>query len=232
MASPQQNIETQDMDSNPDPNSPNSSQADVAPPAYDNPHARLRNSTQPAPPATNGKFYFENQTEETIEIGICPDIPGTPRALQWYARLKFKCDNVPQLMREGLYWSLDNVQWEDGYINTHGLPEPNNEDDKEMNDYVLYKGLKYTRNYFLRDLQVPSRWVARFQIHAPTLKTLGDMRLENLSMEDIHYVRAWSSGRKGLIYGYEAKHPQNSYNVIYDDMPMEGWWVWPKKLKF
>jgi hypothetical protein len=35
-------------------------------------------------------------------------------------------------------------------------------------------------------------------------------------------------------YGYEVYfwskwRPEWNYNALYDDMPMEGWWPWPKK---
>ena len=90
----------------------------VAPPAYDNCHVGLGNSGLPIPPpATSGKLYFESQAEETIELGLCPEPPyylnenignNGPGPQTWFARLKFKCDNVPQLMREGLLWTMFN----------------------------------------------------------------------------------------------------------------------------
>ncbi|KAI1408196.1 hypothetical protein F5Y13DRAFT_205053 [Hypoxylon sp. FL1857] len=199
MVSQQRDIATQEnMNSEPDPNG-----TDVAPPAYDNLHAGLGDSGLPMPPpATHGQFYFEKQISEAIELA--------------YAR------------RSLTYWSLDNVQWEDGYI-SKTLPEPNNEYDKFMNQYLIEKGLMVTRHYFLRDLQVPSRWVAHFQIHAATVKVLTNMRLENLSTDNIDFAHAWSDGRQRSIYQYRRSHPEGCYNAIYDDMPMGGWWPWPKK---
>ncbi|KAI1209807.1 uncharacterized protein F4807DRAFT_91105 [Annulohypoxylon truncatum] len=221
MASPHRVVTQETVYSDPGPGTTHSPMAEVAPPEYCN--------LPVPPPATHGQFYFETQTKETIEIALCPDPPNTPRAPLWYARLFFKCDNVPQLMREGLYWSLNNVQWEDGYISADGPYEPHNELDGTINEWLQSKGLKLSRNYFLRDLQMPCRWVARFQIYAAEFKTLADVRLEELSMDDIRHTFAWSVGGKEYVYGYQALQPEQSYNAIYDDMPMGGWWPWPKK---
>ncbi|KAI0886379.1 uncharacterized protein GGS22DRAFT_199651 [Annulohypoxylon maeteangense] len=209
----------------------------VAPPAYDNFHAGLGNTGLPIPPpATNGKFYFESQAEETIELGLCPEPPYHPNGdtgpgpQTWFARLKFKCDNVPQLMREGLHWSLDNVQWEDGYMDLKDrLPEPQSILDKIINRYCLGYDLTHTRHYFLRDLQVPSRWIAHLQVHAGDIKDLSDIRLENISIDNICYTYAFSVGENKNIYGYETWDLESSFNAVYDDTPLEGWWPWPKK---
>ncbi|KAI2463929.1 hypothetical protein F4781DRAFT_425944 [Annulohypoxylon bovei var. microspora] len=223
------------------------SQRDIAPPAYDHHHestGRIGNNTLPIPPpATHGKSYFDNETTESIELDLRADCPypddngsttgsfsPPPTILSpfWCARLIFKCENVPQLMREGLYWSLSNVQWEDGFITSYA-PAVNNSFDEIMNEYCLEEGLMYTRHYFLHDLQVPPRWIAHFQIHADTIRLLADLRLESLCKEHVYHAIAWSFGRQETIYRYDKSDWEGWYNVIYDDMPLEGWWPWPKK---
>ncbi|KAI0896278.1 hypothetical protein F4806DRAFT_496394 [Annulohypoxylon nitens] len=206
----------------------------VAPPAYDNRHASLGNSGLPIPPpATDGKFYFKSKMKENIELCLCPRPPLRPNGQAgpgrqtWFARLNFKCDNVPQLMREGLHWSLDNVQWEDGYFDDED--EDDEIHDDVINDYIWEHGLTRTRHYFLRDLQVPRRWIAHLQVHAKHLRILSNLRLENLSPDNIFTANAWSNNGSKVIYVYASHTLENSYNAIYDDMPMGGWWPWPKK---
>ncbi|KAI1088528.1 hypothetical protein F5B19DRAFT_496328 [Rostrohypoxylon terebratum] len=152
------------MDSGQGPDTTHQPKVDrVAPPAYDNCHASLGNSGLPIPPpATRGDFYFKSEMSECIELILCPRPPSRPNGQAgpgrqtWIARLIFKCENVPQLMREGLHWSLDNVQWEDGYFSEEDEDEDEDDGD-EIDDYIRDQGLTKTRHYFLRDLQAPQR---------------------------------------------------------------------------
>ena len=31
-----------------------------------------------------------------------------------------------------------------------------------------------------------------------------------------------------IIYNYRKDKPEESFNAIYDNMPLEGWWPWPR----
>lgn len=50
----------------------------------------------------------------------------------------------------------------------------------------------------------------------------------NLSIQMVYDAWAWSINDK-IIYEYTSWKPEDNFNAIYDDMPMEGWWPWPKK---
>jgi hypothetical protein len=58
-------------------------------------------------------------------------------------------------------------------------------------------------------------------------KTISEFRLEKIVIENISWARGWSWADR-LVYAYDAFTDVN-YNAIYDDMPLDGWWPWPKK---
>ncbi|KAI1210178.1 uncharacterized protein F4807DRAFT_460009 [Annulohypoxylon truncatum] len=215
MDSPQRDIATEEnADLEMSSNRSSQPTADVAPPAYDNVHASVGNN----------------------ELRLCPNPPYlTEKEVKeqgsWYARLIFKTDNVPQLMREGLHWSLENVRWEDGYIEATPAESDRTPPDKEQIKYCNKLGLIKTRHYFLCDLQVPSQWVAHLQVYAAKNRVLANMRLGNLSRKNIYAAYAGCVDREQYIYLYDSFRPETWYNAIYDDMPMRGWWPWPKKKK-
>ncbi|KAI1215126.1 uncharacterized protein F4807DRAFT_21781 [Annulohypoxylon truncatum] len=199
------------------------------PPAYENADVNVSNDCPSAPqPATEGRFYFEdeNQPKPNITLAISDRRPSK----RWLGELQFKCINVPQIMREGLCWTMDNVSWEDGFFS----PTCSNGSEfvKEfwMNCDLLRDGYCRTRHYFLRDLQEdPPRWVAHFQIYAAKDRTLAEFRLGDLSLENVEYAVARGNPGGRHIYYYKKDNPQVTFNAIYDDMPMEGWWPWPRK---
>ncbi|KAI1462386.1 hypothetical protein F4805DRAFT_132089 [Annulohypoxylon moriforme] len=196
-------------------------ETEPAPPAYE-----ISCVTKTPQPATQGRFYFENPTKLNITLAIGDRGRSPP---QWFGELQFKCNNVPQLMREGLYWTMDNVSREDGFFSPIS---PEFEVDFWMIDHLVRVGYVWTRHYFLRDLeQEPPRWIAHFQIHAAKNKTLADFRLDDLSVEDVKHAIARGNPGDRTIYRYSRREPVEAFNAIYDDMPMEGWWPWPRKEK-
>ncbi|OTB05700.1 hypothetical protein M426DRAFT_21730 [Hypoxylon sp. CI-4A] len=199
--------------------------ANLPPPLYDNLHAGLGNSGLPIPPpATAGKFYFDNPTKETIQLWFRLD-EDAPDGESRLVRLAFKSDKVPQLMREGLHWSLDNVRWEDGFLCKIDAMK---NAPSHLVKYLLDEDLTVARSYFLHDLHVPSRWVAHLQVFASSIKLLSKTRPEHLTMESIETAHAWSVDDQ-RIYQYNKACPEEACNAIYNDMPLEGWWPWPKK---
>ncbi|OTA85846.1 hypothetical protein M434DRAFT_16020 [Hypoxylon sp. CO27-5] len=193
-----------------------SDQDKPAPPAYDELDVGVQGGRQMIPqPGTNSKIYFEDRREPNIVL------------YKWFAQFHFKCQNVVQLMREGLHWTTDNVAWEDGFIGDtsktchyHYTPE--------LLQKIKNSGFCWTRHYFLQDIQHrPPRWMAHFQFHAATSHTLTGIRLEDISVENVFNALAMTDDAN-LIYLYGRHDPSGAFNAIYDDMPMDGWWPWPK----
>lgn len=121
-------------------------------------------------------------------------------------------------MRRGLYWSTANIRKERGFV-IQGLQRKD--------------GWNHMRVYILEDLgqdhQGPE-WVAELKVSSMTISTLRNFRLDWLSMESISAVGAWNWDNQ-CIYQYDAADPDVRFNAIYDDMPLDGVWPWPKASK-
>lgn len=62
---------------------------------------------------------------------------------------------------------------------------------------------------------------------ARELSVLSAFRIEDL--ENNMFVAGAKNERRRVVYFFDARDPESNFNVIYDDMPLEGWWPWPKK---
>ncbi|KAI6082208.1 hypothetical protein F4821DRAFT_247700 [Hypoxylon rubiginosum] len=139
--------------------------------------------------------------------------------------MEVRCSDVPLLMQEGFHWSTANVIREEGFIN-------------DISPDLRHLKLRYlgnpnhpcttTRYWFLRDLQQPPRWTARLQVHAPNYEILSGIRLENWTIDMVRIALAYDCSGK-LIYQFNTSKPRSHFNAIYDDMPLLGWWPWPKE---
>ncbi|KAI0139929.1 hypothetical protein F4776DRAFT_567019 [Hypoxylon sp. NC0597] len=206
-----------------------SDQVKQAPPAYNELDANMQSVRRTIPqPGTISKIYFEDEREPNIVLYLSPESERSYTSQKWFAQLHFKCENVPQLMREGLYWTTDNVAWEDGFVGEtsktcrhHYTPE--------LLQKIKNSGFWWTRHYFLRDIQhKPPRWIAHFQFHSATTHILTEIRLGDISVENVFNALAMTNDTN-LIYLYGRHDPAGAFNAIYDDMPMDGWWPWPKE---
>ncbi|TGJ87279.1 hypothetical protein E0Z10_g1479 [Xylaria hypoxylon] len=131
-------------------------------------------------------------------------------------------------MREGFHWDASNVIKEEGYIEYGKGPRS-----------VKNLASAATRWYFLTDTDQPRRWIASLDVRAFDAKILYNFDLSRLSRELVRTV--WASNQdKQQIYGYQSYTPPDKssdtteilmtgFNMIYDKMPMEGFWPWPRK---
>ncbi|KAI1352458.1 hypothetical protein F5Y01DRAFT_313929 [Xylaria sp. FL0043] len=80
----------------------------------------------------------------------------------------------------------------------------------------------------LQDLNQPPRWAASLAVQAVDVRILYNFDLSQLSRGLIGSV--WASDQfQHQIYGYQFDPPTVRFNIIYDKMPMEGWWPWPRR---
>ncbi|KAI3330099.1 hypothetical protein F4824DRAFT_492443 [Ustulina deusta] len=181
-------------------------------------------------PATGGRFYKEDKQHPSIVFKFCPDPSRffSLRCQDWVAFLEVKCFDVPRLMREGFHWDDSNVIKEEGYIE-YGKGGPN----------VDVWTSTSTRWYFLIDTHQPRRWLASLDVKASDVNILYNFNPSRLSRELVRSVWASNQDQK-QIYGYRshtsldkfsntAESPMTGFNMIYDKMPMEGFWPWPRK---
>ncbi|KAI0548049.1 hypothetical protein F4679DRAFT_597097 [Xylaria curta] len=189
--------------------------AKAAPPPYEE-TSSLPHQVQRQPgPAMSGKFYRDDEQRCSMWMAFYPDLSKDITKQDWAAILKVKCSYIPRLMREGFYWNDANVVREDGYVDLN----PTNRYSKN------WSGI---RHYFLRDLQQPPLWIATVEILAVNKEILCRFDLNQLSRKKMHQAGA-TSQYGHMVYSWVYGYPQTSFNAIYDDRPMKGWWPWPRK---
>ncbi|KAI1400862.1 hypothetical protein F4819DRAFT_509107 [Hypoxylon fuscum] len=176
---------------------------------------------QPAPgPAGNGRLFLNEPGGASITFHFVPE-PGMDDQHQpWFGQMDVKCCDVPLLMREGFHWTTANVIREEGFVDRI-IPELINLGKPNHTCTI-------TRVWILRDLQQPSRWTARLQVHAPNTEVVSGIRLDNWTIDMIRSVRAYGLSKKS-IYEFNVSRTRYHFNSIYDDMPLKGWWPWPKE---
>lgn len=139
------------------------------------------------------------------------------QAMSWKAILEVTADDLPRLMREGFHWTAANIHPEEGYVETDLVPDPHKTEEGYGD---------YSRKYFLADLAREPQWAAWLTIYASKLEVLSRFKVQDLTPDLVTSAEGLNKGR--LVYAYESLDPRENFNSIYDDMPMEGWWPWPK----
>lgn len=138
--------------------------------------------------------------------------------VKWEVRLEVCAKDLSCLMRRGVYWDESNAQQENGhFLGKTDLPA-----------YATRSSWTMARSYSLRDLSDSPGWVARLRVYAHEIHVLSEFRLRNLSMNDIWAAKAYNEEGKH-VYNFESNKEKNSFNTIYDDMRLGGWWPWPSK---
>jgi len=135
----------------------------------------------------------------------------------WGASLVVKCRDVPRLMRAGVFWSADNILPEEGYM-SHSPP-------LEWSSI----GFHHERVWQLADKsngETPL-WVAQLRVTSHSLAILSDFEVQKLSRHIVYTAGAWNAEDKP-VYCFDYHRPGNCYNAIYNDMPLCGWWPWPR----
>jgi hypothetical protein len=136
----------------------------------------------------------------------------------WIAHLEVKSIDIARLMHEGFFWSAENIIPEEGFMSSETKP-----------GWTRF-GFRYKRTWILTDKsneEVP-RWVGYLEVITPSREILPSFRVQELTGGNIYAAFAWN-GLDQLIYNYHYRWPQKSYNCIYDDKPLQGWWPWPKE---
>ncbi|KAK1712655.1 hypothetical protein BDP67DRAFT_516440 [Colletotrichum lupini] len=152
-----------------------------------------------------------------VPIGAGANI--SRRGISWEARFRVRAKDLPRLMREGLHWTVANIQREAGFF------------EHEAKELVMKQaGWTCTRNYYLSDLSPDQNWSAKMIVCARDIQVLSQFDMAKLRPEQAYTAIAWSSFHPShFIYNFERLAPSRNYNSIYDDMPLEGWWPWPKR---
>ncbi|KAF4974153.1 hypothetical protein FZEAL_8918 [Fusarium zealandicum] len=135
----------------------------------------------------------------------------TSETCDWAATMYVGARDVAQLMRNGFYWSEDNVRREDGQVLV-GTAVPRS---------VRARGYKYARIYRLVDLAEQPEWEAELWVYSAKMRTLCEFRLRDIALRQVMLTWAGKSSDQ-MVYNFSAKIPEYNMNAIYDDMPLKG----------
>ncbi|EQL03501.1 hypothetical protein G6O67_007522 [Ophiocordyceps sinensis] len=136
---------------------------------------------------------------------------GTTSEPEWMAHFQIYAD-IPRLMKEGFYWSEDNARRQCSRFSGGKYSAP---EHKRVWPHV--------RVYHLMD----TSWKGIIVVYADELSVLSKFRLNQITMDKICLMRA--AHKNHCIYQYKKLHPEDSFNALYDDKPLDGWWPWPDK---
>lgn len=150
-----------------------------------------------------------------------------PGKTSWVARVDVKTRNVPRLMREGLHWSDANVQKELSYfernISASAIPS--------IHSGEQHDGWTNLRKYFLVSLDTTTNWTAEITVYTKSVAVLSEFELCWLTAENLGLTYATNWDGK-MVYMYRKWQAENTYlNAIYGNMPLKGWWPWPKAVE-
>lgn len=162
---------------------------------------------------------YLDKYEEEFKLRMAPLDVLEGKLSQWVAILIVKSRDVPLLMREGFFWSAENVLPEEGYISR--------ETRREWTDL----GFHYTRTWILTDKSNDETplWVGHLGDFSKSGEIVPGFRVRSLSRENVHAAWAWNRLQKAT-YTYEYRQPRHyNFNCIYDDKPLQGWWPWPRE---
>ncbi|KAI1357540.1 hypothetical protein F5Y08DRAFT_352242 [Xylaria arbuscula] len=175
----------------------------------------------PPPLKIAPKPYQEYDQPHLTTFTFSPDPSDRTLKQDWIGVMHVKCDSVARLMREGFHWDKTNVMLEEGWIDwePHGPGYPMRQDGRLWS---------VVRHYAIEDLDYSLRWIAHLKIFPLDPVTLYRFNIGKLSSENVHSARVTNLDGD-VIYRWYPQSPEHCFNLVYDDMPLEGWWPWPKE---
>ncbi|CAG9987528.1 unnamed protein product [Clonostachys byssicola] len=139
----------------------------------------------------------------------------------WYAALRLNAKNIPGLMRDGFHWSSANIIPGRGFIllNNRDLP-------REIG--LGLTSCNHTRTYKLKGNEnTDIEWRGTLYVSARKSCTITTFDLNWLTQDKIIFVSAYDWNSKP-VYSYNWFRNSENFNVVYEGMPLKGWWPWPK----
>ncbi|POR36421.1 Uncharacterized protein TPAR_03389 [Tolypocladium paradoxum] len=179
--------------------------------------AELDSAAKPVEPPPDWQTGYHN-----LGIVFLPNANAHSLAdVDWEARLLVHAKDVPRLMKQGFYWTEANVRKREGYFEV---------EKERLPAAARDRGWSCVRVYRLADMAKDGdpQWIATLRVYAREVSVLSAFRVRHLSVNKAHHCSA--SDKEGRpIYNFHANDPGGSFNAVYDDRPLGGWWPWPKK---
>ncbi|KAK4140775.1 uncharacterized protein C8A04DRAFT_14637 [Dichotomopilus funicola] len=145
----------------------------------------------------------------------------SPPEKPWIGYLWIWCNNVPRLMREGFFWSVNNILHDEGCL----LSETRRE--------FTALGSSYRRHWSLLDWHPDQpagapQWEGSLVVSSDRINILANFQVQDLTWENVYCASVHNDDRDS-VYDYSALEEDSNYNCFYDNMPMKGFWPWPRE---
>ncbi|KFH44084.1 hypothetical protein ACRE_051280 [Hapsidospora chrysogenum ATCC 11550] len=175
------------------------------------------------------KTSYEDYVVEELDRDLTPNMfmafsqDGTlveSATNTWFGVITITATDIPRLMREGLHWTESNLYREAGCIFE---PQRIGKDD------TLTPRIICARYYEFQDKErkVPL-WAAGMRVYFLDSEGVTSFKFRDLRLDQIAICLALNQ-KNQLVYGFDRNPEYHNINAIYEDMPLEGWWPWPKR---
>jgi hypothetical protein len=153
-----------------------------------------------------------------LSIRIVADPATYDPKKDWMLDIEFRCQDLLQVMREGLFWTTSNVVPERGCLAKTSGP---------MATHYRWRRL-WDLCEFADRPESECCWVATATLYAHSVKTLADFRLHTLHRKGVTFAQA--NNKTGhSVFIYDRAGGDNNFNCFLDNLhPSHGsWWFWP-----
>lgn len=155
----------------------------------------------------------ENYRGGFVAMTILPN-PRTHQnqRIPWQAELYVFTKDISERMRRGIHWSEENVLKPENIIKTGSAVMP---------ECQRNFGWDIARRYTLKHQSHNPQWRAILWVYSNKTIMLRDFRVRDLESHNVVAARALNKA-SDLVYCFDRFSPDECFNAIYDDMPMEG----------
>ena len=166
-------------------------------------------------PSTQGPY----NKKWKLEMMLFPSVIALPESpykddAGWAARLTVHTDDITTLMKSGFRLSENTVKKSKGHIVV----------DREVQPQFKPR---HIRKYAFEGRATGIKWKASLSVYAHKVGELSRFRAESLSADNVGAAVA-TDKQGNTVYHFSVVSPDDSFNAMYDDMPMEGLWPWPR----
>ncbi|CAH0051405.1 unnamed protein product [Clonostachys solani] len=168
-----------------------------------------------------GQFLPGKSGGGKINLVLLSD-PARVRESWWEANVDVSVKSLPESMRQGWSWSEDNIDRAGGQLIVKM---------SDLDQIQQEAGWCCGRRYKLVDRAEDPQWEAVVWIYAKDLQSLSCVKVNDLLYEKAYATWATNENNR-LAYLFHRRSPHLNFNAIYDEMPLTGWWPWPRADEF
>jgi hypothetical protein len=137
----------------------------------------------------------------------------------WRAELSICINDLPALMKTGLFLSDANVDTKHSCIVA----------GEDVTPMAGEKRWAYERQYYIEHVEGNTlQWKGTLRVVSMSLEVLREFRIGRLSADMVCLAVALNTDGQAA-YHFNANYSQDNFNALLDDLPLKGLWPWPKE---